>query len=78
MKISFASYEHAAIGFPGVVLKWHFDGLAHRDPYVVVRGLMCPYCWELNQPKVYAIERELGRFDDWVRRNYGDDVTVQG
>lgn len=78
MKITSAHYEHTALGFPKIVLKWHFQEGAHQEPYLVICGVICPYTWSVNQPKVYTMDAELARFDDWVRRRYGDDPTVQG
>ena len=80
MQITFASYKHTCLGFPGVVLKWTTEDGIHWSPaYVTVRGIIQEWVWtwkHLN-PSVYP-QDETDRFDDWVRSNYADDPSVQG
>lgn len=81
MQISSATYEHTTIGFPGVVLKWHYDkATGHSAPYVVelhiIRG------WNFREHfrphDAGDLRAELERFDSMVRQRYADRPEVQG
>ena len=80
MKLTFATYEHTCIGFPKVKMKFTFDGLNYVWPYLTVDGVMQHWGWEHSLVKVPTgqIERELKRFDDWVRKTYADKPEYQG
>lgn len=82
MKLTYATYEHHCIGFPGVVLKWHEEGLLTHAPYIVVKGTIFGKAWRFanhDQPN-HRLDREFecAKFDAWVREKYCDDVSVQG
>lgn len=78
MKITFARYEHSRIGFPGVVLKWDYDGVANINPYLTVKGIIKPWSWQYGVEKVYQMEAEINRFEKYVSTMWGDDISVQG
>ena len=82
MKVTFASYEHSTIGFPGVILRWCAEnGKMERLGRVVVNGIIQKTPWDFgtqNTAIECRIDQELKRFDEWVRNNYGEDVSVQG
>lgn len=78
MKITFAQYEHSRIGFPGIKLKWAFDGHKHVAPYLTILGVMHPYSWEHGSEHVFDMARELARFDALIGEQYASNQTVQG
>ena len=80
MTITFATYKHSTLGFPGVVLKWSEEnGLWEKHPRIVINGTISSFNWSwYNQyPEPFA-KYEMNRFDEWVRKLYGNDMTVQG
>ena len=78
MKLTFGTYEHSCLGFPGVVLKWTvIDG--KMDCAYLVENKVIKYDWTWRNPHPLPfIEDELKRFDDWTRTNYKDNPKVQG
>ena len=78
MRLTFAVYEHTTIGFPHVKLKWTVEEGKWAPGYVTEHGIIKgPWTWEFNQEHPCA-EREMKRFDDWVRLSYKNDISVQG
>jgi len=80
MNRTFATYEHSCLGFPGVVLKWTEENrLWEKTPRIVIKGVISniPWAWRNQYPEPYA-DYEMQLFDNWVRKLYGNDVTVQG
>lgn len=84
MKTVFAKYEHTAIGFPGVVLKFTEEhGNPIEDAIVVTNGvIVCAWNWQYHVQSARELQqpgnKELERFDNWVRNRYKDDLSVQG
>lgn len=80
MKIRFAQYEHNAIGFPGVVLKWAVkNGELAPYAYVTVNGVIQrdPWQWCEQHPLAF-MKSELARFDTWTRERFSENASVQG
>jgi hypothetical protein len=69
MKLTFAQYEHAAVGFPEIVLKWFNSGAGHTAPYVAEFGIDKPWAWQHGQAAIgdADLSGELARFDAYVR-----------
>lgn len=80
MKRTFAQYEHSTIGFPRVVLKWTEENGEWQPPYVTIHGVIKPdlYGWERYTRPQNNPEHALARFDDWVRKRFSEDASVQG
>lgn len=78
MRITYAKYEHTKIGYPGVVLKWSFNGLVHHDPYITIKGIMKGWGWEYQRKETSNIKAETDRFEAYVSQAFGDDASVQG
>lgn len=78
MKITFARYEHSRIGFPGVVLKWEYDGVANVNPYLTVKGIIKPWHWRYRAEKVYQMKEEISKFEKYVSDMWNNDISVQG
>jgi hypothetical protein len=80
MKLTSATYSHACIGFPVIVLKWYFDGQAHVKPYVTEFGVMKPWAWQYGQEAIHDadLSGELARFDDYVRARFANVPEAQG
>ena len=91
MKQTFATYQHSAIGFPKVKLKFSvaYGTEVDDEAIVTVHGIITKdWRWSpefqngsfsLGHPRQFsAIQRELERFDKWVAMNYGEDASVQG
>lgn len=80
MKCTLASYEHSAIGFPGVLLKWHVTDEIHiSEGYVTINGIIqtAPWTWENPSPLPF-LDWELERFNGWVRETFANNASVQG
>lgn len=79
MKITFATYKHSTIGFPGVVLKWSVQDGKMGDSYVTVKGIIQAGAWHWYNPyPLPMLDYECERFDDWVRERFSNDASVQG
>jgi len=83
MRQTLAFYEHSTIGFPGVVLKFSIQDefKLNTDAYFSVHGIIKgEWTWanSLDSCFEYDVQKQLERFDSWVRLNYANDVTVQG
>jgi hypothetical protein len=79
MKITFASYEHSRIGFPGIKLKWHAKNGKFLDPYVTINGVIQENRWTWGNPHPAAFaQAEMERFDEWVGNLFSNDASVQG
>jgi hypothetical protein len=81
MKITFASYEHSCIGFPGVVLKWSVENGEASEGRIIINKIISKSTWKwLSDSKgvMGNIESELNRFDAWVANRHSDNPTVQG
>jgi hypothetical protein len=80
MILRYGSYSHSCIGYPGMVLKWHVEDGVWTGGYVVRLGLILSggWSWEESRPGYHRAEREMERFDKWVRDFHGDDITIQG
>ena len=77
-----ATYEHITPGFPGVALKWSEVRGRFEQPYIVVNGIIrrdLPWRWRRENTSPEAgIVHQLDLFDQWVRRTFSDDPSVQG
>lgn len=82
MKVTFATYEHSAIGFPEVVIRWSAtDGKMERYARIVIKGVIFNREWDFGDHPVSVearIPAALMHFDNWVRETFGNDPTVQG
>ena len=81
MRITFATYEHTTLGFPGRVLKWSYCPRAgHVQFYITLRGVMvCAPHDALARPHDSGeLDRYIAEFDKQTRQRYADDITVQG
>lgn len=83
MKQTLAFYEHSTIGFPGVVLKFSIQNSFKLNPdaYFIVKGIIGgEWTWAtpLDSCFEHDLQKQLERFDSWVRLTYGNDATVQG
>ena len=81
MKITFATYEHTTLGFPGRVLKWGYcPKQGHTQFYITLRGVMedAPYDALARPHDKGDLDRYLTEFDKITRYVYADDITVQG
>jgi len=82
MLVAFACYEHTCIGFPHIKLKWSEEGSPMRwnTPYYTIHGVI-QSSWEFSsQSPNNALNREYEchLFDEWVRKTFSNDPTVQG
>lgn len=81
MRITFVCYEHSCVGFPHIKLKWAEEGTGWLPPYITKHGVITSSGWrftETQQKHALNREHECARFDDWVRKTFADDPTVQG
>lgn len=79
MQTILAIYEHSAIGFPQVKLKWIEERGKITESYVTIKGEIQKGGWTWhNQHPIPFIKDELERFDYWVRDSFANDVSVQG
>jgi len=80
MKLTSATYQHTVIGWPKAILKWHYNGTSHTDPYLTIDGVIKPWAWSYREKAVgdYQIKREMARFDDYVLAVYGNNADLQG
>jgi hypothetical protein len=79
MKTILAIYEHSAIGFPEVKLKWIEERDTITEAYLTIKGEIQKDGWVwYNQHPMPFIRPELERFDDWVRKTFANDASVQG
>ncbi len=83
MEQTIAFYEHSALGFPGVVLKFSIQNsfTLNSDAYFIVKGIIVgQWTWgsPLDNSFQYALQKQLERFDSWVRMNYANDISIQG
>jgi hypothetical protein len=82
MKQTLAFYEHSTIGFPGVVLKFSVQKeFELKDGCYTVKGIIgrkWPWAAQFDSCFEYELQKQLERFDSWVRLNYANDITVQG
>ena len=78
MKIISAHYEHSAIGFPHIQLKWFVSDGKIETAYITIKGIMSGEWVFANEWPLPFMRYELERFDAWVRQNYANDASVQG
>ena len=84
MKVILTQYEHRPIGFSQIRLNFIKDegGFDYNSFYWKINGLIqgrweLPYeVTNLNHP--LNIEKELKRFDDFIRSKYSDSPELQG
>ncbi len=83
MEQTLAFYKHSTLGYPGVVLKFSIQNsfTLNSDAYFTVKGIIGgQWAWgsRLDNCFQYALQKQLERFDSWVRLNYSNDISVQG
>jgi len=82
MKQTLALYEHSTIGFPKIVLKFSIKNSSElcKDPYFTVHGVMTKWNWaaHLDNCFEYDLEKQIKRFDEFIRATYANNISVQG
>ena len=79
MKTTFITYEHSTIGFPKIVLKWsETNGIVDPRPRLVKNGLIVGHWFWHNPNPIPFYDGEMDLFDDYIRKTYSEDASVQG
>lgn len=80
MMRTFATYIHNPIGFPRAVLKLTEEYGKITSAYVTIKGVIDRQ-WTIKdekRPVKDILLAEAARFDDYVRKFYSSDVSMQG
>lgn len=81
MKLTYASYQHTAIGFPHVILKWSYTPeKGHHDFYHTILGVVRIWNTAIDYRPHHKddLDREIKRFEEHVRFRYSENISVQG
>ncbi len=78
MKCVLALYEHSTIGFPGVKLKWTVEDGKVTSAFWTLKDIIQGRWDWFNRYPLPFIAYEMDSFNDFVRKRFKDDASVQG